>query len=393
MNLTRPFVLACALGALTSAGAASLNVQYLGQKTLPTGTQALGTELGGLSGIDYNPATGGFVAIADDRSQINPARYYNLSLNYDLGGFNSVTVDAVTTLLRPDGTAFPALSLDPESIRIRPGTGKLVWTSEGEKSVPRITNPFVREMNADGTYVGEFSTPSKYFPTPVPDTTSGIRNNLAFESQTFSKDGTKVYTATENALYQDGPAATTANGTWNRVLSFDATTGAAGAEYAYLTDAVVDAPVPAGSFATVGLVELLALSDTKFLALERSFSTGVGNAIRLYEWDITGADDVSGIASLNGASFSGGTKTLIIDLADLGIVLDNVEGMTFGPDLANGNRSLVLVSDNNFSPTQFTQFIAFEVTSNPVPEASTWLAGGIVAVGALGVVARRRVSR
>lgn len=121
------------------------------------------------------------MAIADDRSQFNPARYYELSLDYDLGGFNSVAVDLVTTILRPDGTSFPTLGLDPESIRLRPGTGTLVWTSEGEKSALRLTNPFVHEMNSDGTYAGEFDTTAKFFPTAVPDTTTGIRNNLAFE--------------------------------------------------------------------------------------------------------------------------------------------------------------------------------------------------------------------
>jgi hypothetical protein len=41
--------------------------------------------------------------------------------------------------------------------------------------------------------------------------------------------------------------------------------------------------------------------------------------------------------------------------------VDNLEGMTFGPALPNGKRSLVLVSDNNFNPLQLTQFLAFEV--------------------------------
>jgi len=52
-------------------------------------------------------------------------------------------------------------------------------------------------------------------------------------------------------------------------------------------------------------------------------------------------------------------KTLLLNLDSLGIPLDNVEGMTFGPDLADGRRSLVLVSDNNFAPAQFTQFLLF----------------------------------
>ena len=31
--------------------------------------------------------------------------------------------------------------------------------------------------------------------------------------------------------------------------------------------------------------------------------------------------------------------------------------MTFGPDLPDGRKSLVLVSDNNFAASQFTQFV------------------------------------
>ncbi len=39
----------------------------------------------------------------------------------------------------------------------------------------------------------------------------------------------------------------------------------------------------------------------------------------------------------------------------------NVEGVTFGPTLANGRRSLVLVTDNNFNAKEKTQFLLFEV--------------------------------
>ena len=39
--------------------------------------------------------------------------------------------------------------------------------------------------------------------------------------------------------------------------------------------------------------------------------------------------------------------------------LDNVEAMSFGPALQDGRASLVLVSDNNFGPTQRTAFFAF----------------------------------
>jgi hypothetical protein len=46
---------------------------------------------------------------------------------------------------------------------------------------------------------------------------------------------------------------------------------------------------------------------------------------------------------------------------DLGIFIDNIEGVTFGPKLANGKQSLLFVSDNNFSDKQKTQVLFFEV--------------------------------
>lgn len=46
---------------------------------------------------------------------------------------------------------------------------------------------------------------------------------------------------------------------------------------------------------------------------------------------------------------------------DLGIFIDNVEGITFGPKLANGNQSIIFVSDNNFSDKQKTQVLVFEL--------------------------------
>jgi hypothetical protein len=41
--------------------------------------------------------------------------------------------------------------------------------------------------------------------------------------------------------------------------------------------------------------------------------------------------------------------------------VDNLEGMSWGPTLANGHRSLVLISDDNFSADEVTQLLAFEV--------------------------------
>ena len=122
--------------------------------------------------------------------------------------------------------------------------------------------------------------------------------------------------------------------------------------------------MPATAFAVSGLVELLPFNDEFMLSMERSFSVGApgtGNTIKLYSVGFPGADDVNGVDSL--AGMLGGVrpvqKTLLLDLRTLGLPLDNVEGMTIGPTLPDGRRSLVLVSDNNFAPSQFTQFLLF----------------------------------
>jgi hypothetical protein len=83
--------------------------------------------------------------------------------------------------------------------------------------------------------------------------------------------------------------------------------------------------------------------------------------MRLYSVALPGATDINGVFSLAGKldQVRPAKKTLLFDLDTLGIPLDNVEGMTLGPTLPDGRRALVLVSDNNFAASQFTQFLLF----------------------------------
>jgi hypothetical protein len=64
-------------------------------------------------------------------------------------------------------------------------------------------------------------------------------------------------------------------------------------------------------------------------------------------------------------------KTLLVDLSDFrqsdgsALSLDNIEGITLGP-IFEGNATVILVSDNNFSSRQFTQFIALVMGNRPI---------------------------
>lgn len=381
--------------------ASSLELNFIGQSVFPTETFYRGTKVGGLSGITYNPNLDAYYIISDDRSQINPARFYTATIDptqFNANGNNSgVNFTGVTTLLQPNNQPFPINSLDPEGIAIFNGNSVYV-SSEGEVSATRITNPFVNQFGlTSGQQNQSLPIPNQFIPAPASiPTSSGVRNNLALESLTITPNQRYLFTASENALVQDGPLATLGNGSPSRIVQYDLTTGQAIAQFLYNTNPVALPPNPVDAFNTNGLVDLLALDNTgkNFLALERSFSSGAigtpgntGNTVKIYQVSLAGATDISGDFSINGVSgIVPAQKSLLLDLTTLGIPIDNIEGITFGKTLPNGERSLVLVSDNNFSPTQFTQFLAFGVRS--VPEPSSLV--GLLAVGISGLCFSRK---
>ena len=89
--------------------------------------------------------------------------------------------------------------------------------------------------------------------------------------------------------------------------------------------------------------------------------------MRLYEIDTSTASDVLALDTLTPANHHPANKKLVADFATLGLSrLDNSEGMCWGPPLANGRRTLVVVSDDNFNPLQITQFAAFEFIDRPM---------------------------
>ena len=97
-------------------------------------------------------------------------------------------------------------------------------------------------------------------------------------------------------------------------------------------------------------------------AVERSFARGVGVGVRLYLAGLDGADNVLGKPSLREhPDIRPMSKLLLFDLGRLGVMLDNIEAVTFGPRLADGRRTLILLADNNFREFQVTQVLAFAV--------------------------------
>ena len=329
------------------------SIELLGEATFPTGFEFDGTEVGGLSGAVLDEETGRFILLSDDREA---PRFYEAEITIDGDGFDDgdVAFASVTSLTDGSGAPVAPFVLDPEGVAISPD-GTLLVSSEGDANAG--IGPQILELDRDGRIVGELPVDDHF----APAADSRIRNNLAFESLTITPNERRLFTATEGALLQDGPAADLGVSSPARIVEYRADRMVPRREYVYEVGPVADEPVPADAFRVNGLVELLSLDDRgTLLALERSFSVGVGNSVSLYVTSVRGARNVRALDSLEGKRFRPVRKELLLDLGTLGITLDNLEALAFGPTLPDGRESLLIVSDNNFNPDgQFTQFLLF----------------------------------
>ena len=338
---------------------AGISLSYLGEYDIPTGFTENGIEVGGLSGIDFDPSTGHYISISDERSERAPARFYDLDIDVGAGGLKGVAVLDHVTLKDKNGQPFAFRTVDSESIRI--GKDGIYWSSEGDGKA--LLPPFVRVANRDGSFVRELPLPADFAPTA--DKSTGIRDNLAFEGVTFLSGG-DLLVGMESALYQDGSITTLTSGALARLIRYDAATGEQKAQYVYPISPIPQAPTKPGGWNDFGMSEILALDDRHLLSIERGFAQDIGNSVVINMFDLDGATDVSAIPSLakTDQRIVPVRKTQIMDLRALGLSPDNIEGVTFGK-AKDGTDVLIFVADNNFNPMQKTQFFAFKVIRRP----------------------------
>lgn len=353
VTTSRALLVAVLLTAVT-APVATANpaprVELIGETTLPHAMRFEGTTVGGLSGIDHDPATGDYLLISDDRSQEQPARTY--TGRFDGGEFH---LTGTHPLLRPDGSTYPPGSVDPEDVRHDPWSGRAWWTSEGERD-ERLIDPTIRSAGADGRYTGGVPVADNLRMAPE----TGPEQNESLEGLTFAAGGSLLVTAMEGPLVQDGESPTTEHGALSRLTVQDRSGRVLG-QHAYPLDPVF-AESPTGDAGDNGISAILSDERGGYLVVERSYVSGVGNSIRIYRADPRGATDVQHVDSLADAKVRPVRKRLLVDLSDFDLgTVDNIEGITRGPRLPDGRRTLVLVSDDNFSEAQTTQLITLAV--------------------------------
>ena len=183
--------------------------------------------------------------------------------------------------------------LDSEGLAVDADGTRLV-TSETELSINRFA--------PDETLLGQLSVPP---PFRVATAGAGV-DDATSESLTFTPDRRELFTMNEQPL-------TTDHG-YDRLLAYTRQAQGylvPGAQYAYPADAGLGVPetqvVPGDTGA-----------GTRFLVLERGYTPGVGNAVRLYLAGVGPATtDVANRSALPAGSVARPvTKSLLADLAD-----------------------------------------------------------------------------
>ena len=326
---------------------AEISLEILAETAIADDLEVGRTPVGGLSGLAYDSGCDLFYVLSDDKGHLAPPRFYALRIVPPRSS-PEIEVFGATLLRGADGMPVATRTLDPEAIALA-GDGRLLVATEGlaHRGVP----PSIDFYRFDGSHDGSLELPVHYLPSA--DGRRGVRSNLGFEGMAVSPDGSRLFVATENALIQDGPPADLQSASPSRILVLELPTGRPIGEFVYEVPPVPDAPQPDSAFVTNGISELVALDNHRLLVLERSFSVGVGNRVRLNLADLREASNVLGVPELDeaaAATLKPAAKTLVADLRDLGIDADNLEAMALGPAVGDFARLLVLIADNNFQP-------------------------------------------
>jgi hypothetical protein len=324
-----------------------------------------GIPIGGFSGIDYQNDK--WYIICD--TSIPPIRYYEADITYTKEGFTSVGITAMVEIKDDTGISLVQGVVDPEAIRYDSDTGTIIYTSEG--SISNGVDPALIEITPEGNQIKRFTLPDN-FKVNTMDTSSGSRHNGTLEGLSLDFENKGYWISFELPLIEDGPEPTTTDTQSPvRVTYINKTSGIAERQFTYELDPVARKATLGTTFEANGLVEILEYDTNKFLALERSFSSGYidgGNTVKIYKVDATNATNTLSTETLATTSYTAATKTLLFTFDSIRSQLtnntvDNLEGFSFGPKLKDGSRTIVVISDNNFNSffPQLNQFIVLKV--------------------------------
>ena len=217
---------------------------------------------------------------------------------------------------------------------------------------------FLSDEGADHIYRrrlsprGDHDAGASIMSAPLPDPLKSPRRNKGVEAMCLSPDENTLWVANEDSLPEDGPVSSTANGSRVRLYALDVSDRqwppADPRWWYYPLDAPAGSPFPHLPDPFNGLAELCALPDGRLLALERSYG------VRTRSPDDPRASlitiSIYLVDPLAAARTAAAERPPVLAKTLLWRGLTgraNYEGMTLGPELADGSRALLLVSDGD----------------------------------------------
>jgi hypothetical protein len=346
--------------------------------TIPAGADALVSEL---SGLYYDKDSSTLWAVSDN-TRSSPDHRARL-LQFDLSGAPGLALRGVRPLTREAAPVAGRVAPDWDLEGLAPVIDAGRWTaaffvaSEDDEG-PAAGASQIYLCTAAGACSIAFGMPSELRSASNGQAPAGIAVNQGIEGLTVSPDGARVFAALEQPLIQE----VSADGRRGRVrlIEFDRAQFSPVRQYTYELDARPQ-NVSAADGAP-GVSEILSVSSTELLLLERSYSSGCGNTIRLFGVTLDPALALpSGQPIAQAAPLR---KRLLIDFTDeksafddakLASALENFEGMSLGPNLPDGSPTLLLVSDDNQRSGQITALVSVRLASLPTAAARRWQDG------------------
>lgn len=341
----------------------SMSLHFLDEYIIPEDLEIDSTKVGGLSDLDYDGEN--FYAIVDLPSS---PRIYKLSIAIE--DKNIDTIDFADVIEIPHKTGeTDSLVFDSEGLVYEKDKDRFILSSEG--SISKGKDPFVVTLEKEGNLLNHYKLPP-YFKAAQK---KGLRNNGAFEGLDKSVDGKGIWVSNELPMKMDGPEVKLySTNSPVRFTYFDQNTKKPEKQFVYQLGRL--RKVPFLPFGMNGVSAIKEYKPGRFLVLERAFSAGHGNhgfRVRLYQVDArqaTNTLDEGPLRKKVGKRITPAKKKLVFDFNEVrqqltNKIVDNLEGIVFGPELENGNPSLILISDNNFSSftKQLNQVILMEITS------------------------------
>ncbi len=336
-----------------------LQLNFLDEYIIPDTLSFHNFPVGGLSGIDYDGDN--YFMVVDDA--VHP-RILKAAIQIKEDTIAGVSFLNTILIKKDTSRFFKENVLDLESVFV---TENANFHLVSEGAIKFGVKPSILSVDTLGNFVKEILVPPHF--RQLEQWT--LKHNGSFEGSSKSYDGKGFWVAMESPIAEDGQEPSfVQTKSPIRISYYDNTLRKENKEFAYHLEKI-DKPAK-GTINLNGVTAILEYKKNKFFIVERIYQSGYGpygNTIRIFDAVIEDkTTNILTIGPLKKQSYVPMKKKLLLDFQSCkeklsAGVIDNIEGISFGPRLENGNRSLLLIADDNFQKfgKQYNQIILLEI--------------------------------